>query len=130
MSDDKLADELNAVTVTVGDLILAAKEVHKLTLEEDDDEGRLIAVAHLFKDTPNKALAVEQRLIAMASMLDAGVLPGWTTPVAADGSVRIAQEVLKATATEPLIFNESQAHFDAARFSARVLSLAEPEGRA
>lgn len=55
MSEDAFADELNAVVVTMSDLILAAKEVHEFTLDEDDDEERLIAVAHLFAATPNKA---------------------------------------------------------------------------
>lgn len=62
----------------------------------------------------------------MAHMLQAGVLPGWTTPVSAG----VTREILMATATEPLVFDESEARIDPARFLDRVLLLAEAEGRA
>lgn len=130
MSTAKLQNELNAVTITVEDLLLATDEVHKLPPEDRNWEGRLHVMARLFHGTPRKGLSIEYRLVAMTKMIEAGTLPGWAMPQAADGSVQIAEPVWKATALEPLILEESDAYFDQDSFLNRVLSMAEPEGNA
>jgi len=130
MSDAKLQNELNAVSISVDELLLATEEVHKLPPEDRNWEGRLHTMARLFHSSPRKGLAIEYRLVAMNRMLEAGVLPGWATPQDSDGAVRVAEPVWEATAIEPLILGEREAHFDQASFLRRVLLLAEPEGNA
>lgn len=130
MSTGKLEKELNAVTITVEDLLLASDEVHKLPPEERNWKGRLHVMARLFHDTPSKGLSIEYRLVAMTKMIEAGALPGWAVPQVSDGSVQIAEPVWKATALEPLIFEENDAYFDQNSFLNRVLSMAKPEGNA
>lgn len=119
---------LNAVKVTVSDLRRASDAVHALPEGERDWEGRLIAMVRLFPKQPDKGLSVEHRLAAMAKMVAGGALPGWSMPEAPDGSTMIAEAVWLAAASEPLVLSERDATFDCARFRARVLSLAQPEG--
>lgn len=130
MSDHllNLAARLNAVHITVDDLLFAVEEVHKLPPEGRDWEGRLILMARLFTGEPDKAMAVEHRLVAMNDLILAGVLPHWALPEAPDGSVQIAEPVWQATATEPLLLGEKDAYFDQASFVNHVLALAEPDG--
>ncbi|WP_454828840.1 hypothetical protein [Pseudoxanthomonas wuyuanensis] len=130
MSIAKRQNDLNAVIVTVADLRSASEAVHALLPEDRDWEGRLMAMVRLFPGNPDKGLAVEYRLVAMARMLEAGVLPGWATPEASDGSMLIAEPVWTATATEPIILGKHEARFDQRSFLTRVLSMAAPEGNA
>lgn len=130
MSTSKLQSDLNAVTITVADLLLASKEVHDLPKEDRDWEGRLMTMVRLFPGNPHKGLAVEHRLVAMSRILEAGVLPGWALPETPDGATFIAEPVWVATATEQLILGKHEARFNQQSFIDRVLSLAEPEGNA
>lgn len=130
MSTAKLQNELNAVAITIDDLLLATDEVHKLLPDDRNWKGRLHVMARLFHDTPRKGLSIEYRLVAMSRMIEAGVLPGWAAPQAADGSVQIAEPVWKAAALEPLILEGKEAYFDQNSFLIKVLSMAEPEGNA
>ncbi len=130
MSEAKLQADLNSVAVTIEDLRRATDEVHKLAPKDRNWEGRLHTMARIFKGEPRKALVVEYRLVAMTRLLEARVLPAWALPEAPDGSVAVAEPVWAATAIEPLVFGEDDAHFEPKRFVERVLSLAEPEGNA
>lgn len=126
----KLAAELNAVHVSLDDLLLASREVHKLPPEDRDWEGRLHLMVHLFHGEPHKGAAVEHRLMAMSKLIDAGVLPHWALPQAPDGAVQIAEPVWLATASEPLLLTENEAYFEPTSFLQSILSLAEPDGYA
>ena len=86
-------------------------------------------MVRLFQGEPDKARAVEYRLIAMTKLLESGVLPHWVLPKAADGSVQIAEPVWATAATAPLLFGEDP-YFDPQSFTKRVLALAEPDGTA
>lgn len=130
MSNGKLQNELNAVAVTVADLREAGEAIHALPLENRDWQGRAMAMVRLFKGQPNKSMAVECRLTAMSRMLQSGTLPGWSMPPSSDGSVNVAEPVWIATATEPLVLEERDAHFDPASFLNKVLLLAKAEGNA
>ena len=130
MSNGKIQNEVNAVKVTVEDLLNATDEVHKLAPDDRNWEGRLHAMTRLFKGQPRKAMSVEYRLVAMSCLLEDGILPGWATPTSSDGSVQVAQAVWEAAASEPLIVEDPEAYFDKHSFLQRVLSLAEPEGHA
>lgn len=123
-----LTAKLNTVRVTLDDLLLATREVHKLSPEDRDWEGRLHLMVRLFKGEPNKGMAVEHRLMAMNKLITSGVLPHWALPETPDGSTQIAEPVWLATASEPLLLGEREAYFEPTSFLNRVLSLAEPDG--
>jgi hypothetical protein len=126
----RMTAELNAVRVTIDDLLLASREVHKLPPEDRDWEGRLHLMVRLFQSEPDKARAVEYRLIAVTKLLESGVLPHWVLPTAADGAVQIAEPVWATAATAPLLLGEHDPYFDPQSFTERVLALAEPDGNA
>jgi hypothetical protein len=130
MSSSNRAREarINAVHITLDDLLFASEEVHKLPPDDRDWEGRAHLMARLFSGEPDKAFAVDARLTAMARLIRAGALPGWTLPTAPDGSVQISEPVFLATATEPLILREHDASFERQSFVTRVLELAKPDG--
>lgn len=130
MSNAKLQNDLNAVVVSVNDLLVASETIHALPENDRDWEGRSIAMVRLFKGAPLKAMAVECRLRAMSRIVESGALPGWAMPPSSDGAVSIAEPVWSATATEPLVVEEPEAYFDRAGFLTRVLLLAESEGNA
>ena len=125
-----MAARINATHITIDDLLLVTEEVHKLPLEDRDWEGRLHLMVRLFKGEPDKALAIEKRLMAMSTLVASGSLPHWSLPEALDGSVNISEPVWLATATEPLLLTERDAYFEPKSFLERVLSLAEPDGNA
>jgi len=127
-----MKQRINNAQVTVQDLLRAAAEVHKLPPNRRDWEGRLITMARLFRGEPDKALAIEYRLVAMSRMLDSGVLPGWAQPMTPDGSVSVADPVWQATATAPLEFGaeKEEPFFNKESFLSQVLELAKPEGHA
>ena len=122
--------QLNSVRITIDDLLFVTEEVHKLPPEDRDWEGRLHLMVRLFKGEPDKAMAIEKRLVAMSTLVASGSLPHWALPEAPDGSVNIAEPVWLATATEPLLLTERDAYFEPESFLERVLSLAEPDGNA
>ncbi len=126
----KLTAELNAVRVMIEDLLLASKEVHGLPPEDRDWEGRLHLMVRLFSGEPNKALAVEHRLMAMSKLVSSGVLPHWALPESPDGATQIAEPVWLATASEPLLLAEREPFFEPSSFLHAVLSFAEPDGHA
>ncbi len=121
---------INSVVVTVEDLLATIKEIHGLPPEDCDWESRTFLMASLFSEEPDKAMAIDSRLIAMSEMIDAGHLPGWTLPKESDGSVIIAESVWKATAEQPLKCDAQKIYFDKDSFLERVLELAEVEGHA
>ncbi len=109
---------------------MASDVVHSLPEEDRDWEGRSIAIVKLFLGIPRKAHAVRVRLEALDAMLQSNKLPGWVTPKEADGSIRVAEPVWIAAASEPLMLGKYQARFDEERFVDRVLELADSEGSA
>lgn len=121
---------INSAGVTAEDLQKATEHVHQLPPEGRNWQGRIHAMARAFMGEPEKALAVEYRLVAMSRMLEAGHLPGWATSKDADGAMTVAGPVWEAAAAEPLMFGEGEPYFDKARFLDRVLLLVEPEGNA
>ena len=125
-----IASRINAARVTIDDLLLVTEEVHKLPPDQRDWEGRAILMIKLFPGDPDKTFAIEHRLQAMNELIDSGVLPHWTLPKEKDGTIQIARPVWQATAEEPLLVRKHDAHFNKDRFLERVLSLAEPDGRA
>jgi hypothetical protein len=126
----KMAARLNAVRVTVADLVLASQEVHKLPAADRDWEGRMHLMVRLFSGEPDKGLAIEHRLMAMSSLLASGTLPHWATPQTPDGEIQVGEPVWQAAATEPLLLRERDAYFEKDSFLDRVLSFAEPDGHA
>lgn len=126
----KMALELNAVRVTMKDLLLASSEVHKLPPEDRDWEGRLHLMVRLFPGEGKKASAVDLRLTAMSNLVRRGVLANWVVPESADGSTRIAEPVWRTTATAPLLLSDEEPYFDESSFVEAVLAAAPNEGRA
>jgi hypothetical protein len=125
-----MASRINSARVSLEDLLLASQEVHALPPEDRNWEGRLHLMVRLFPGEPDKGLAIEYRLTAMSRLVASGALPHWAMPEQPDGSTGIAEPVLQAAAVEPLLLRKRDAYFDAESFRERVLSLAEPDGRA
>src|SRR5687768_15671870 len=98
----KMAAELNAVRVSVEDLLLASAEVHKLPPEDRDWEGRLHLMVRLFPGESLKASAVDLRLTAMSRLVAAGAISHWILAESSDASTSMAEPIWKATATAPL----------------------------
>lgn len=125
-----MAARINATHITIDDLLYVTEEVHKLPPDDQNWEGRMHLIVRLFKGEPDKALAIEKRLMAMSALVASGSLPHWSLPEAADGSIYISEPVWRATAAEPLLLTERDAYFEPNSFLERVLSLAEPDGNA
>lgn len=121
---------VNSASVTKEDLLRVSEEVHNLPEKERDFEGRTIAMIKMFPGQSDKCMAIDLRIMAMNEMIELDNLPGWALPQNEDGSFLIAEAVWEATASEPLIFTETEAHFDQEAFLERVLSSATPEGQA
>lgn len=126
----KLAAEVNAVRVTLRDLLSASSEIHKLPEDQRDWEGRAILLARMYAGQDRKAMAVGRRLSAMARLIESGALPHWVLPKQSDGAVMISEPVFLAAAAEPLLLTRSDAYFDREHFVAKVLELAKPDGNA
>ena len=126
----KIEERINSVKITAEDLFSVADEIHKLPDGERDWENRAIIAASMFKDEPDKAMAIDLRLMAMSEMINTGKLPGWATPTKIDGSVTLAEPVWVATADEPIVFTDTKSHFDEISFLKHVMTYAEPEGNA
>lgn len=126
----KVALDLNAVRVSMKDLLLASSEVHKLPPEDRDWDGRLHLMVRLFPGERLKASAVDLRLTAMSKLIKSGVLANWVLPEAGDGSTSIAEPVWMTTATAPLLLSDDKAYFDESSFIEAVLVAAPNEGRA
>jgi len=101
----KFKDRINSARVTDSELIEATRAFHELPEKDRDFEGRSILLVQMFRGDPDKVMAIDSRLRALAVIVESGKLPGWSTPVQEDGSSLLAQPVWQAAATVPLIFN-------------------------
>lgn len=128
-STANLIARINTVQISADDLLLASDEMHKLSPEDRDWEGRTHVVARLFKGEHHKAFAVQSRLEALASLISAGALGRWA-PEGNDGSHLIAEPVFIAAAREPILFTEKDPFFEPTSFLAAVLSHSESDGNA
>jgi len=120
------ADRINAVRVSVEDLLRAAAAIHRLAVDERDWRARAMCAAKLFKDdASDKAYAVTARLEAMSQLVEAEKLPEAFAPRAANGARVLAESVFKAAAIEPLLGTGPACYFDPDAFLACVFRHAQ-----
>jgi len=124
----EMSKRLNAVTITKEDLLRVTQEVHKLPPDKRDWKDRLKLMNQLFNGNQDKVLAIEERIVAMTALITQGKLGIWAVPDESDGAMKIAEPVWMAAASETLLFSETGAYFDAEKFLAYILTIAEPEG--
>src|SRR6266567_5441200 len=115
---------VNAVSVTVEDLLVAAAEIQKLPLKDCNREARTHCLARMFKGQGYKAFAVGSRLEAMARVVRSGKIRRWVLPNI------VAEVVFLAAAKEPILFTNKEWSFESDSFVVFVLEHAAVDGRA
>jgi hypothetical protein len=137
-----MADFLEKVnrTKVSTELLVEVLHMHAAMAPEDRPvfEARAFHIFELLKSKgvranriASLATAINIRLMALARLERAAALRGWSMPRQEPGASLISGDAVRAAAEEPLIENaEKQAVFDAESFRRRVLSMAEPDGRA
>jgi hypothetical protein len=120
-----LIARVNAVGVTVDDLLLAAAEIQKLPLETCNGETRIRRIAPLFNWHTYKVMAVNARLEAMGAIVRSGKIRRWVLPNT------ICEVVFLAAAKEPILFTKKEEFFfEPESFVAFVLENAAVDGHA
>jgi hypothetical protein len=119
-----LIARVNAASVTVEDMFLAAAEIQKLPLATCNREARTRCLARIFNGQNNKVIAVNFRLEAMARVVRSGKIGRWVLPNI------VAEPVFVAAAKAPLLFAESVWFFEQYSFAASVLEHAQVDGHA
>src|SRR5450755_586424 len=119
-----LIARVNAASVTVEDMFLAAAEIQKLPLETCNPETRTRCLALIFNGRRGKAFVVNARLGALAQLIAADKIPScWVRPN------MVRDLVFLAAATEPLLFTaNNESFFDPECFVASLLASAEVNG--
>lgn len=119
-----LIARLNAVSVTVEDLLLASAEIKTLPLKECNREARTHVLARMFKGQGYKAIAVGFRLEAMARVIRSGRIRRWVLPNI------VCEVVFLAAAKEPILFTKNEWFFEQDSFVTSVLEHAHVDGHA
>jgi len=136
MTDRKWTDtnwnivvRLNAVPVSAEELWDLVGEAEELARNHANEPGgALPLIAGRYKGDPPKAQAVYFRMAALAKLLEAEGVPGWTLPKQPDGSIPTQEAVFAAAASEPLTRVGEDIGFDPESFRRRVLFEAKAEG--
>jgi hypothetical protein len=119
-----LIARVNAASVTVEDMFLAAAEIQRLPLETCNREARTRCLARIFNGQNNKVIAVNFRLEAMARVVGSGKIARWVLPNI------VAEVVFLAAANEPILFSKKEPFFELESFIASVLEHAQVDGHA
>jgi hypothetical protein len=119
-----LIARVNAASVTVEDMFLAAAEIQKLPLETCNREARTRCLARIFNGQDFKVAAVNARLESMAEVVRSGKIRRWVLPKI------VAEPVFMAAAKAPLLFAENKWFFEQDSFVACVLEHATVDGHA
>ena len=119
-----LIARVNAVSVTVEDMFLAAAEIQKLALETCNRKVRTRCLGEIFKGQRYKPLAVNFRLEAMAAIVGSGKIARWVLPNI------VAEPVFKAAANAPVLLAGEHWFFEQDSFVASVLEYAQVDGHA
>jgi hypothetical protein len=119
-----LIARVNAASVTVEDMFLAAAEIQRLPLETCNREARTRCLARIFNGQNNKVIAVNFRLEAMALVVRSGKIARWVLPNI------VAEVVFLAAANEPILFSKKEPFFELESFIASVLEHAQVDGHA
>jgi hypothetical protein len=121
-----LIARVNAASVTVEDMFLAAAEIQRLPLETCNRKARTRCLARIFNERRGKAFVVNARLEAMAQLIRAGEIPScWARPN------MVRDSVFSAAASEPLLFTaNNESFFDPESFVAFLLETAAVDGHA
>jgi hypothetical protein len=119
-----LIARVNAASVTVEDMFLAAAEIQRLPLETCNREARTRCLARIFNEQTSKVIAVNFRLEAMALVVRSGKIARWVLPNI------VAEVVFLAAAKEPILFSKKEPFFELESFIASVLEHAQVDGHA
>ncbi len=119
-----LIARVNAASVTVEDMFLAAAEIQKLPLETCNREARTRCLSRIFNGQNYKVIAINSRLEAMAEVVRSGKIRRWVLPKI------VAEPVFVAAAEAPLLFTEGEWFFEQDSFVACALEHANVDGHA
>jgi hypothetical protein len=119
-----LIARVNAASVTVEDMYLAAAEIQKLPLETCNRGARTRCLSRVFSGQNYKVIAVNARLESMAEVVRSGKIRRWVLPKI------VAEPVFVAAAEAPLLFTEGDWFFEEDAFVACVLGHADADGHA
>jgi hypothetical protein len=127
---------LNKTAVTAEQLGDVMKAVAALPKEDRGFEGSTFAVVKYAAEqklpqTKRQALvlALNFRLAALARLMDAHPLPGFTRP-GSDGAEWLHEDVIRCAAEMPLLMIDDDFVFDAVPFREHLLAIATPAGGA
>jgi hypothetical protein len=118
----------------LGDAIVAHAEAHPNTAGTAEGFAEAIAVAvHAsglsIDEAAHAARAIHFRLSALAQLLRDGGGRGFSVMVE-PGRRRISEELVRCAAEEPLLDRDGPVSFDPDSFHRRLLSIAQPAGKA
>jgi len=123
-------DYLNSVAVTKDELMSVSEGTGELKETDEPFEATMFMLGRRYKGQPQKASAVLFRMQALVRFVESDQAKGWTLPKQSDGGIPTMDAVFAAAAIHPLSVVGDQVGFEAESFCARVLELAESEGRA
>jgi hypothetical protein len=119
-----LIARVNATSITVEDMCLAAVEIQTRLLKGCNREARLRCLAQAFAGQEDKVIALNFRLEAMGRVVRSGKIRPWVLP-------NIVRDIVFAAATTALLFcTENQWYFEQDAFVASVLEVAHIDGHA
>jgi hypothetical protein len=126
----KMLERVNCTAVSKSDILQFVKELAKREAGDSDFEGRAILLARFHSGNPDKAIAIEFRMEALARLLGGTEPKAWTLPPLPDGAVPTSEPVFAAAAVQPLIEVGGRPGFERSAFFAKVLELASVGGNA
>jgi hypothetical protein len=129
-ADKKVLARANRAVVSKEDILEFVEELSEHEASDRDFEGRAILLAQLHSGEPDKALAIEFRMHALARLFGDEHPRGWTLPEMPDGSVLTKEPVFAAAAVQPLTLKDGEVAFERDAFLDKVLELADEEGAA
>lgn len=126
----KVLERANRAAVKKEDIIEFVTEIGERGSDRRDFEGRAFVLMQLHKGNPDKSLAIEFRMEALAHMLGGAEPTTWTLPARPDGAVMTTEPVFAAAAVQPLIEVDGRPGFERDAFFDKVLELCEAGGNA
>jgi hypothetical protein len=134
-AEQALRAELNAIVVSLEDLLRARDAVHALPENGRGVRSRIAALQTLWPNLTPKARArkiqaIDYRLGALAALVEEGLIAGWVYPASADGTVPVSEAVWLAAAEQPLVWKDgtNDVTFDTDALRRRALELALADG--
>jgi hypothetical protein len=119
-----LIARVNATSVTIEEMCLAAVEIQTRLLKGCNRDARLRCLDQVFDGQEDKVVALNFRLEAMGRVVKSGKIRPWVLP-------NIVRDIVFVAAVNaPLLCVEKQWYFEQDTFVASLLDLAHVDGHA